>query len=218
MFDAIVYINLNFRTDRRESALREITKLSHITKNVHRIDAVFEKWCGHLGCGKSHVKALELAIENNWKSVLIVEDDVEFVGDMSNLDKIDKIKWDVMMLGYGHNSLNKCNYNFLRQVKSTTCAHAYIVRNHYYHILLDNFKNAVLLMTKELEVHKEKYQNNPTKLNYCSAIDQTWFSLQDKDTFYTFEPRIAMQRSEMGSDSNCSMNAHSKIIEEYYNE
>lgn len=212
MFDAILYINLNYRIDRKKYVLNEVKKLSHITTNIHRIDAVLEQWCGHLGCGKSHVKALELAIENNWGSVLILEDDVEFVEDLSNLNKIDKIEWDVMMLGYGYKHLSDCDHEFLKKPTRTTCTHAYIVRNHYYKTLLNNFKDAVKKMTNELEIHTEKNKDNMKKLHYCSAIDHSWFSLQDKDTFYTFEPPIASQNKDMGSDNNCEIYHQNELM------
>lgn len=212
MFDAILYMNLEYRVDRKKNMLKELNKLSHITTNIHRIDAVLEKWCGHLGCGKSHVKALELAIENNWGSVLILEDDVEFVEDLSNLNKIDKIEWDVMMLGYGHKHLSDCDHEFLKKPTYTTCAHAYIVRNHYYKTLLNNFKDAVKKMTNELEIHTQNCNGKMTKLHYCSAVDQSWFSLQDKDTFYTFEPPIASQSQNMGSDNNCEIYHQNELM------
>jgi GR25 family glycosyltransferase involved in LPS biosynthesis len=186
-----------------------LKKLDWITTNIHRIDAVLEKWCGHLGCGKSHIKAIEFAIEKNWDSVLIVEDDVAFV-DVTNLNNIKNIKWGVMMLGYGHHHLQDCEYSFLKKVKSATCAHAYIVKKDYYQTILDNFKEAVKNMTRELEAHLE---TNTTKLHYCSAIDQYWSSLQEKDMFYTFDPVIAIQ-SELGSDNNCEEDYQSNRIEE----
>jgi hypothetical protein len=55
---AILYINLFFRGDRETSVLNEIKKLANICDNVHKIDAVYEEMCGHIGCAKSHIKAL----------------------------------------------------------------------------------------------------------------------------------------------------------------
>ena len=143
---------------------------------------------------------------------MIVEDDVEFVEDLSNLNKIDKIEWDVMMLGYSHKCLKECKYEFLRKVTSTTGAYAYIVRRHYYQTLLENFKNAVEKMKVELEIHTEKNKDNMKKLHYCSAIDQSWFSLQDKDTFYTFNLPLAIHTGELGSDNNCEIYHQNELM------
>lgn len=212
MIDAILYINLEYRTDRKEHIEKELKKLSHITTNIHRIDGVLEQWCGHLGCGKGHVKALELAIKHNWNSVLIVEDDLQLVEDLSNLSRINTIEWDVMMLGHSHTCLKECAYEFLRKATSTTGAYAYIIRKHYYQTVLDNFKNAVEKMKLELEIHTEKNKDNMKKLHYCSAIDQTWFSLQDRDTFYTFHPSLAIHTGELGSDNNCEIYSQNALM------
>jgi hypothetical protein len=213
MFDAILYINLEYRTDRKAHVLKELEKLEFITTNIYRIDACLEKWCGHLGCGKSHVKALELAVANEWNSVLIVEDDVGFVNHLSKLKEINDINWDVMMLGYGYHNLHETKYSFLKKVEGATTAHAYIVRKHYYQTLLNNFKDAVNIMAKELHVHLEKNKENPTKLHYCSAIDQYWGSLQRRDIFYTFEPILA-QQGDLASDNNCEPHHQENLMNE----
>ena len=109
MVDAILYINLEYRKDRKDNILSELEKLKDISTNVHRIDAVLNTECGHIGCGKSHIKALEFAIENNWDSVLIVEDDLCIQGDIENIRKINDIKWDVMMLGHGYRTIQECS-------------------------------------------------------------------------------------------------------------
>lgn len=206
MIDGVVYINLRFRADRKARIETQLNALEQ--KNVHRIDAVLEPFCGHLGCGKSHVKALELAIEQDWDSVLIVEDDLTFTCDPNeSLRKLEAIKWDVVLLGLGHYIVNDCEYDFLKRVERCTCAHGYIVRKHYYQTLLSTFQKAVQKMEVELETHLEtcKQENTPfEKLNYCSAIDQEWDTLQCRDIFYVFVPELGVQCNELYSDNNCS--------------
>jgi len=57
---------------------------------------------GGLGCVLSHIKAIELAKENNLKSVIILEDDVELINDFDN--KFNKCfselpnNWDLLYL------------------------------------------------------------------------------------------------------------------------
>ena len=52
MFDAILYINLQHRQDRKELILNEIQKIKNIDESqIYRIDAVLEPMCGHIGCG-----------------------------------------------------------------------------------------------------------------------------------------------------------------------
>jgi GR25 family glycosyltransferase involved in LPS biosynthesis len=215
--NGVVYINLSHRKDRKDHIERELQKLEQ--KNVHRIDAFLEPFCGHLGCGKSHVKALELAIEQNWDSVLIVEDDLIFKVDSTELrDRLNDLKnisWDVVLLGLGHHILKDSEYDFLKRIVRCTCAHGYIVRKHYYQTLLSNFQNAVEKMKNELVEHLKE---NTIKLNQCSAIDQEWFSLQEKDTFYVFVPELAVQKGELYSDNNCSIeHQQNKIRENGFN-
>ena len=215
MFDAILYINLEHRKDRKESVIEEISKLSHITTNIHRINGVLHKLCGHIGCARSHINALQLAIENQWNSVLIVEDDLEVVGDLSVLDKIDKIKWDVMLLGYAHNNNKPSKYNFLVKVNGSTTTIGYIIRKHYYETLLGNFKESLDIMEEELKSHIKKYEElgeEIPKLHYCTAIDQHWFKLQDKDIFYAFKPKIGIPKSIFYSDNNCTIEHQARIL------
>lgn len=211
MFDAILYINLEHRLDRKELILNEIKKIKNIDESqIYRIDAVLEPLCGHIGCGKSHIKALELAIANDWSSVLVLEDDFcfneHYEGEHS-FNKIQNIEWDVMLLAQGyHSNQDSPDHDFLKIARRATTASGYIVKRHYYPVLLDTFKNSVILMEQELQHHSENCmaQHVPiSKLNNCSAIDQYWFSLQEKDTFYMFHPPIGYQQNSW-SDNNCS--------------
>jgi GR25 family glycosyltransferase involved in LPS biosynthesis len=219
MIEGIVYINLEYRKDRKAHIVSELANLAPLCTNVHRIDAVLEPFCGHIGCGKSHVKALELAIEQNWDSVLIVEDDLQFTQPvdelLSKLTDIFTIEWDVILLGHGYTRLIPSNYEFLQKCLRTTCAHGYIVRKSYYPTLLECFNTSVKKMTLELEKHSITCKQNQvplTKLNICSAIDQEWFSLQQKDIFYCFVPVLGIQRKELYSDNNCSIEKQTNKI------
>ena len=79
--DAILYINLAHRTDRKEHVIHEIHKICADDSKVHRIDAIRTE-PGALGCGLSHIKALEYAMMHpEWKTILILEDDFTFHGD-----------------------------------------------------------------------------------------------------------------------------------------
>jgi len=217
MFDAIIYINLAHRKDRKQSILQEIEKVESSKKvQVHRIDAVLEPLCGHIGCGKSHILALELAIKNNWSSVLILEDDFVFTEHYTkeSFTKIKDLEWDVVLLAKGHDNSKESQYDFLRRANRTTTTSGYIVRQHYYSTLLENFKQSVITMEKEFHTHSEQCHSEKipvTKLMYCSAIDQHWFSLQEKDTFYIFNPPIGIQGC-LWSDNNCSIETQRTML------
>ena len=77
--EKVIYINLKDRTDRKKTCEETLNKLFSKDKII-RLDAIkHEK--GYIGCALSHLKCLELAIENNWKNVLIVEDDILWTKD-----------------------------------------------------------------------------------------------------------------------------------------
>ena len=212
MIGGIAYINLAHRTDREVHILSELEKLKSMTTNIHRIDAILEPMCGHLGCGKSHVKALELAIQQNWPSVLIAEDDLQFTEPSDILVRklldVSECPWDVLLLGLGHNYIAPSDYPHVSKVLSCTCTHGYILKRAYYETVLENFKGAVSKMEQEMITHRTKCieRNEPvTKLNYCSAIDQSWFSLQARDRFLVFVPQLGVQKYALYSDNNCSV-------------
>jgi GR25 family glycosyltransferase involved in LPS biosynthesis len=213
MFDAVLYINLEHRKDRNSDILSELSKLE--CKNIHRIEAVLDSVCGHIGCAKSHVKALEFAIESNWDSVLVAEDDLKFTDDLPNLYKINDIPWDVMLLGYGHKTLVDCEHLLLKRVIKSSCTHGYIVRKHYYRTLLENFQESIDVLTQQLKNHIEECNKKGievTKLiSGVYAIDQSWLKLQSKDIFYVFEPQIGIQ-SKSVSDNNCSFEYQSNML------
>ena len=220
MIDGILYINLSHRKDRKQMILKNLEDNRFDMCKVQRIDAVLNELCGHIGCGESHVKALETAIANNWKNVLILEDDFVFTRQPSyihdTITKLMSIKWDVVLLAQGHKQLADSQYSFLKKIIYCTTTSGYIVRQHYYKTLLENFKQSIVKMKKELELHIIKNSiNTPIpKLHYCSAIDQHWFSLQRKDTFYLCMPAFGMQNEELYSDINCRSEHQKKYIED----
>jgi GR25 family glycosyltransferase involved in LPS biosynthesis len=214
----ILYINLAYRTDRNKSIKQNLEKYGFDMKKVHRVDAVLNQQCGHIGCGESHVKALKLAIENKWDKVLILEDDFVFDRPLEKVwetfEKLDNIKWDVVLLADGHKVVEQCEHPFLKRIKSCTTASGYIIKKHYYETLLKNFEDAVKIMNSELVNHillLKKHNTAFTKLNYCTAIDQHWFSLQKKDIFYLCDPTLGSQNCGY-SDNNCSVEHQQNMI------
>jgi len=143
MFDFIekvVYINLAKRTDRREH-MEQMTSI--FGDKVIRFEAIETK-PGCIGCSKSHVAVLEMAISNNWKNVLILEDDVLW---NHNEDAYDTFKsltarpFDVILLGSTFPNYSKETF----RINWTNGAFAYLVNNHYFQPLVDNFKESVAL-------------------------------------------------------------------------
>ena len=85
--------------------------------------------CGHIGCGKSHIKGLEFAIKNNWSSVLILEDDFYFTEDYKDGESFNK--WDVMLLAQGYQQNKDSDYKFLKKACCATTTSGYIIIQFY---------------------------------------------------------------------------------------
>ena len=193
--DAIIYINLDHREDRKASILKQVSDIGFNPAIVHRIPAILNKQCGHLGCGESHVKALELAIERGWNRTLILEDDFRFDVSRTRLDEYlteaDQESWDVLLLAKGHSSLHDKKGN-MRKVKSCTTASGYIVQKPYYTTLHSNFADSVRVTREQLVKHLEKYPGTKF-IHGVAAIDMHWISLQGRDNFYIFDPVVGSQ-------------------------
>ena len=98
--DHVVYINLDHRTDRRAEIEAELAPY-FAPEKVTRFSAV-KRDNGALGCTASHIAVLEMAKANEWKNVLVVEDDAmwrpeHFEEAYGNLERLSET-YDVIML------------------------------------------------------------------------------------------------------------------------
>jgi GR25 family glycosyltransferase involved in LPS biosynthesis len=177
-----LYINLDKRKDRKTQIENELKDF----KSVERIEAV--DTCttnGYYGCVLSHILALETAKERGWDEVMICEDDFEFI----NKDKfvIPAVEYDVCMLegDIVDKSFIDWNYNKVLKGLHTGC---YIVKKHYYDILIDCFKESY-----------DKLKENFIRDNY---LDIYWEVLQKKDNFITPSIQIGRQRESYSNIQN----------------
>lgn len=174
------YINLDSRTDRREQFEEECTKLN---LSVERFPAVARS-PGALGCAHSHRNVLRLAKERGYQSVLIFEDDFEFLISRETFDEILNNlpdDYDVVMLSYDIQRSEPYNERFGR-VLEVQSASGYIVSSRFYDTLLETWDRAV-----------ELYEQNP----YCHWLyinDQSWKPLQPISKWYYSLIRVGKQR------------------------
>lgn len=177
--DKVVYINLEKRPDRN---IRMKEMLKSFGDKVLRFNAI-EDSPGYLGCSQSHIAVLEMAIANNWKNVLIFEDDVEWNKFERNYLRLEflatKYPYDVILLG------GVCVYKHPNdRLISSQTASGYLVSSNYYRKLLENFKEGYDLLKS-------------TDHHILYALDQYWKNLQAKDTWYIIaEPCMIYQKAD----------------------
>lgn len=193
--DKIMYINLDNRTDRKEESLREFKKMGIPLEKVIRCDAI-KRTPGLIGCGLSHIKALEIAKDNQFKNTLILEDDFYFLVSSEELNyqlnylfNEFKEPWDVIMFGYNFIDIGLGNYikpfdnEIIGKVGFSQNGVGYLVKDYYYDCLIQNFEEAMY----HAEIEPSKH--------WVYSIDVYWKKIQKRDNWYYFKQRTVSQRS-----------------------
>jgi GR25 family glycosyltransferase involved in LPS biosynthesis len=203
LFKNTLFINLENRKDRLEHANLEFKKMGI---NAERINAI-RTTNGAIGCTLSHIHCIETAKKRGYEYVFICEDDIEFKNPellKENLDKFydnDKINWDMLIIGGNnvppyHQVSDYCVRVFYCQ--TTT---GYIVKKHYYDILIDNYKKGI-----------ENFMKNPDKPELYS-IDRYWFLLQNKDNWYLIIPLSVIQKEDYSDIQKKNVNFRNYMLD-----
>lgn len=174
--DKVVYINLDHRTDRNEH-MKNMTRT--FGNKVSRFSAIKQDK-GLIGCCMSHISVLKNAIENNYKNILVIEDDADwnnFEEGYQTLKKLASNPYDVIMLGGSIVSYNSETYK-LHSAKTTT---GYLVNNHYMQTLLSNFEEGLSYLIKDYSIF------------FDYALDAYWNRLQQKDNWFIVQPPLIYQ-------------------------
>jgi len=188
LIEKVVYINLERRKDRLVQIQQELSNFP--PEKVQRFDAISHEK-GLIGCVKSHIAVLELAISQNWKNVLIVEDDMQWSSNFSEvvLRKLLSQSYDV--IGLGGTLVNYNRNTYKASFFSTTTA--YVISNHYYSVLLENFRQGCQKLVESYE--PQKY-----------ALDRYWQQIQARDNWYIIMPPICIQRPSYSDIENTDVN------------
>lgn len=173
--DAVVYINLAKRTDRNEK-MQEFVK--GFGSKAQRFEAI-EHTNGAIGCSKSHIGVMELALASNWKNVLVLEDDVAWNDTEEGYTVLDTLlssPFDVILLGGSYSVVDTRTFRLHRSWGS----HAYIVNSHYFSTLYSNLKEGCGL----LQVTSNRSEH---------SLDNYWRYLMKRDNWYCVIPNIIYQ-------------------------
>jgi glycosyl transferase family 25 len=181
----IFYINLETRPDRKSHVEKQLKQLN---LNPTRFNAI-KLQNGALGCSLSHLKCLEIAKENNWEHVMIVEDDILFLNPELFKNQFNKFlknntNFDVVLIG-GNNvpPYQKIDDTCVKVYRCQTTT-GYLVKKHYYDTLINNMREGIKLL-----------MNSPEK-HVLYAIDKHWFKLQEKDNWFLIIPLTVTQRQD----------------------
>jgi len=185
--DHIYYINLEHRKDRKDSIVNEIKMIDPELKKTTRINAIkHEK--GAVGCGKSHILALEDAEKNNYEIIMILEDDFLFFSKLEILNQVYKElvdfdkDYNLFLIGKNLHRGKKITRNLIEVYNAQTTS-GYIIKNKFIPELKKNFTEAV----KGLEEGKKTGDY---------AIDIYWKKLQGEGKkIYTSNVKLGYQKS-----------------------
>ena len=135
-FDRLYCISLRDREDRRESALKEFSKVGL----ADRVEfAIGEHHPSNLeqGVYESHMMCLRKGLEAGAKNIVIFEDDVEFDRfDPERLRSCTEFlgqhpEWKVFLLGALIRSSRKTTNPCVQKVRYQSLTHAYALNRHY---------------------------------------------------------------------------------------
>jgi glycosyl transferase family 25 len=197
--DAIIYINLDHRIDRKASIERQLSIFS--PGKCSRFPGIYQPVSGFIGCAQSHIRVLEIAIENNYRNVLIVEDDMLWNNIEDNYCVFQYLattkKYDVIVLGGSNATYDKDTLN-VTQVEAPV---AYLVNNHYFKTLLENYKKGLEIITT---------------FHYPQAfcLDQYWKSLQPTGNWFIVRPCLSYQGNDFSDIENTFVNLAQNYISE----
>lgn len=189
--DALYYINLEYRIDRKMDFLTWVEESRFPEEKIVRIDAVHTPHRGHIGCLLSHIKALETFIESSKSMCLVFEDDyvpLDIGGYWKNFEKLfeSKKNFDLVMCSYNELKSEETDVPFLQKVNQSYTSSGYLITREFAPKLLDNFKEATVNVIKIEEETRKKCNE------YC--LDVHWTKLMAVSNWYCFYPKIGIQR------------------------
>jgi len=176
------YINLDERVDRLEHIEKLKQKYSFL-KDINRLKAYKNKSNGSIGCGVSHIKAIEKMLETDEEYFLIMEDDLvilnhnNFIKFQDDLKKIIDKEWDIIVLTpRGDRDLSYTKYDFANfsRITNNQTTTGYIVKKHFAPKLIEILRFGMKNLIRG---------GNPN----IYAADQIWKRVQPDSIFLYYQ-------------------------------
>ncbi len=184
-FDKIYYINCEHRTDRRAHIEKVLQELNTDITKVSRINAIYLKDSGALGCAKSHLIALNDAKLNKYNNCLILEDDF-MLNDVDifniNVERFftDVKEWDLVMLSANLFQSELTQYGYINKVLNAQTTSGYAVNSNFINNIIEVFEESVV----NIELGN---------ITGAYSIDQNWKKIQRDNKWFAFSPLLGKQ-------------------------
>lgn len=179
-FDKIYCINLERRVDRWNETKLELEKFDlnrYVTRYVAidgcNINSDIKEGSplldGELGLLMTHINIIMDSIDNNYKNILILEDDVIFTDDMFRISELIPLipsNWDMIYFGGNHNINAGSNLTYVNEsiikLHNTFTTHCIGINNTVFESIL-NLLNG---KSKQVDVYYRDMQST----NNCYGI------------------------------------------------
>ena len=188
--DMIVYINIDNRTDRNKSMIEQLNRLNAPSNKITRFSAIPHS-NKSIGCYLSQIAVIQMAKENKWSNVLILEDDFIFIDNIYYINTIFndffnsfQNDWDVVNMSRGYyNTLVYIGLKNFLKVNDNSTTSCYMVNSNFYNTLLEKYISGYDLLCR-YPIKQELY-----------CISRWWKTLQEQSRWYIVSPSIGYMKS-----------------------
>ena len=176
--DRVYYINLPTRVQREKEIQSELQKMLINPFKIQKVYASFDKR-GFMGCTKSHIRVLQMALASALNTIIVFEDDFQLCMDIEKSICLINRFWktfpdaNVLMLQANPISVKPTTLSGISKVRQAYCTAGYMVKGSYIPTLLQSFQDS-FKRTKPLDVIP---------------------SLQTRDNWYCLQPPMGKQRA-----------------------
>lgn len=194
-FDKIYCINLDRRTDRWEECEKIFTKHGLIVERFSATDGnetpynLGYPYDNELAGAISHTKVIEKAKELKLKNVLILEDDVDFIDNLTKMfsEIYTQIpnNWDGLLFGGNHVGGGSLVSNNIMKVNRSYALHCYALNNKVFNETIDYMNGRI----------QNVIDNGKDVIRQSVAADYFMADLHRINNWYCFRPHLAWQRS-----------------------
>jgi hypothetical protein len=189
LFDGVIYINLDRRTDRRLEIEGVLTMLG---LSGERFAAIPHEYSIY-GCGQSHLAVLKMARARGWRNVLILEDDFEPLVAAEEFWKTvrecmaEVPDWQVFMLAYNPLKIREHSKQVNELLYAATTS-AYCVRCELYEELIRLWEWSLPRLLSDRSIY--------------FMSDEVWATLQQEGGWYGPVKQIGRQRASWSDIQN----------------